>query len=418
MAGKVGCALLLAVLFAAAAVSRTSFAVFLASLAVLLVSFLAWYVRTLRRDVTVTLQLPARPVHPDEDFAVLVKLHNNGRRPVPELRVVLQAVDAESGTAIELPCGAMLAPHQCADLRVTLRAAKSGLWRFRVREATVRDLLGLFAAHCAVPPQSRELCVLPPAEGEDDGAGTKPQNCAEKVTAAGCDLTDGVYDLRPYRAGDSPKLIHWKLTARVGELTVREPLGATYRADPVGSVLAEGADAPQQLLHFGQAAVKRLRRLTRRKDTDPATGLVFVDRVLLPRTKAAAHPMAETAADLLISELLALGLLAAPATRRLGRLAPMPVLLRHLPRRLSSFRSSLPTLSRRLCPRSRSSTPSRPAPRLPTRSLRRLATSLSRCAPVPPSTCSSRPPRAPWTTPRPPSSSMPTHVRTCSSTTS
>ena len=105
MAGKVGCALLLAVLFAAAAVSRTSFAVF----------------------------LPARPVHPDEDFAVLVKLHNNGRRPVPELRVVLQAVDAESGTAIELPCGAMLAPHQCADLRVTLRAAKSGLWRLRGR---------------------------------------------------------------------------------------------------------------------------------------------------------------------------------------------------------------------------------------------------------------------------------------------
>ena len=92
---------------------------------------------------------------------------------------------------------------------------------------------------------------------------------------------------------------------------MREPLGAAYRADPAGSVLAEGADAPQQLLHFGQAAVKRLRRLTRRKDTDPATGLVFVDRVLLPRTKAAAHPMAEAAADLLISELLALGLLTA-----------------------------------------------------------------------------------------------------------
>lgn len=49
MAGKVGCALLLAVLFAAAAVSRTSFAVFLAALAVLLVGFLAWYVRTLRQ---------------------------------------------------------------------------------------------------------------------------------------------------------------------------------------------------------------------------------------------------------------------------------------------------------------------------------------------------------------------------------
>lgn len=311
MAGKVGCGLLLAVLFAVAAVSRAPFAVFLLAWAVLVVVFLAWYARTLRRHVTAALQLPARPVRPGEEFAVLVQLHNAGQRPVPELRVVLQAVDAESGTAIELPCGAMLAPGQCADLRVTLRAAKSGLWRFRVREITVRDPLGLFAVPCVVPPQSRELCVLPPAEGEDDGAGTKPQNKVEKVTAAGRDMADGVYDLRPYRAGDSLKQIHWKLTARVGELTVREPLGATYCTDPAGAIMAEEADAPQQVLHFAQTAVKRLRTMTRRRTADPDTGLVFIDRVLLPRTGTAARPALEAAVDLMILELLALGLLTA-----------------------------------------------------------------------------------------------------------
>ena len=46
--------------------------------------------------------------------------------------------------------------------------------------------------------------------------------------------------------------------------------------------MAEGADAPQQVLHFGQAAVKRLRTMTRRRTADPDTGLVFIDRVLLP----------------------------------------------------------------------------------------------------------------------------------------
>ena len=309
MAGKVGCGLLLAVLFAAAAVSRAPFAVFLLAFAVLLVGFLAWYVRTLRWDVAVTLQLPTRPVQPGEEFSVLVQLRNAGRRPVPELRVVLQAADAESGTVIELPCGAMLAPHQRADLRVTLRAAQSGLWRFCVQKAAVRDPLGLFAASCAVPPQSQALCVLPPAEGEDSGAGNNPQNKTEAETTAGHDMADGVYDLRPYRMGDSLKQIHWKLTARVGELTVREPLGATYRADPAGTVLAEQAAPP--VLHLAQAAVKRLRRLTRRQTADPDTGLVFLDRVLLPRTKAAAHPAWEAAADLLIPELLALGLLTA-----------------------------------------------------------------------------------------------------------
>ena len=308
MAGKVGCGLLLAMLFAAAAVSRAPFAIFLLAFAVLLVGFLAWYVRTLRGDVAVTLQLPTRPVQPGEEFSVLVQLRNAGR-PVPELRVVLQAADAESGTVIELPCGAMLAPHQRADLRVTLRAAQSGLWRFCVQKAAVRDPLGLFAAPCAVPPQSQALCVLPPAEGEDSGMGSNPQNKTEAQTTAGHDMADGVYDLRPYRMGDSLKQIHWKLTARVGELTVREPLGATYRADPAGTVLAEQAAPP--VLHLAQAAVKRLRRLTRRQTADPDTGLVFLDRVLLPRTKTAAHPAREAAADLLISELLALGLLTA-----------------------------------------------------------------------------------------------------------
>ena len=310
MAGKVGCGLLLAVLFAVAAVSRAPFAVFALAFAVLLVGFLAWYVRTLRRDVAVTLQLPTRPVQPGEEFSVLVQLHNAGRRPVPELRVVLQAADAESGTVIELPCGAMLAPHQRADLRVTLRAAQSGLWRFCVQKAAVRDPLGLFAAPCAVPPQSQVLCVLPPAEGENNGTGSNPQNKTEAQTTAGHDMADGVYDLRPYRMGDSLKQIHWKLTARVGELTVREPLGATYRADPAGTVLAEQT-APTPVLHLGQAAVKRLRRLTRRQTADPDTGLAFLDRVLLPHTKAAAHPAREAAADLLILELLALGLLTA-----------------------------------------------------------------------------------------------------------
>lgn len=310
MAGKVGCGLLLAVLFAVAAVSRAPFAVFALAFAVLLVGFLAWYVRTLRRDVAVTLQLPTHPVQPGEEFSVLVQLRNTGRRPVPELRVVLQAADAESGTVIELPCGAMLAPHQRADLRVTLRAAQSGLWQFCVQKAAVRDPLGLFAAPCAVPPQTHALCVLPPAEGEDNGAGNNPQNKTEAQTSTGHDMADGVYDLRPYRMGDSLKQIHWKLTARVGELTVREPLGATYRADPAGIILAEQA-APAPVLHLAQAAVKRLRKLTCRQTAEPVTGLVFVDRVLLPRTKAAAHPAREATADLLILELLALGLLTA-----------------------------------------------------------------------------------------------------------
>ena len=265
MAGKVGCGLLLAVLFCAAAVSRAPFVVFLLALAMVFTAFLWWDARTLRRQVTAALQLPAKPVRPGEAFAVTVHLQNAGRRTVPELRAVLRAEDAESGTAIELPCAAMLAPGGRADLRVTLRAAKSGLWRFKLQKLTVRDHLGLFAADCPPDGQTWELCVLPPAEGEADGAGNTPQNRAEQESRAGQDVADGVYDLRPYRVGDPLKQIHWKLTAKVDELTVREPLGATYRADPAGTLLAEDGGTPPPVLHFGRAAVTRLR-------TDPPQG--------------------------------------------------------------------------------------------------------------------------------------------------
>lgn len=264
-APKVGCGLLLAVLFCAAAVSRAPFVVFLLALAMVFTAFLWWDARTLRRQMTAALQLPAKPVRPGEAFAVTVHLQNAGRRTVPELRAVLRAEDAESGTAIELPCAAMLAPGGRADLRVTLRAAKSGLWRFKLQKLTVRDHLGLFAADSPPDGQTWELCVLPPAEGEADGAGNTPQNRAEQESRAGQDIADGVYDLRPYRVGDSLKKIHWKLTAKVDELIVREPLGMTYRADPAGTLLAEDGGTPPPVLHFGRAAVTRLRTLTRRK---------------------------------------------------------------------------------------------------------------------------------------------------------
>lgn len=55
MAGKVGCGLLLAVLFCAAAVSRAPFVVFLLALAMVFTAFLWWDARTLRRQVTAAL---------------------------------------------------------------------------------------------------------------------------------------------------------------------------------------------------------------------------------------------------------------------------------------------------------------------------------------------------------------------------
>lgn len=78
-----------------------------------------------------------------------------------------------------------------------------------------------------------------------------------------------------------------------------------------GTLLAEDGGTPPPVLHFGRAAVTRLRTLTRRKAADPDTGLEFVDRVLLPQQGAAARPVLRGCVDFSILLLLTLGLLAA-----------------------------------------------------------------------------------------------------------
>ncbi len=210
----------------------------------------------------------------------------------------------------ELPCGAMLAPGQRADLRVTLRAAKSGLWRFRVQgNHGARPAGPVCRALRRAAPKPGAVCAAARRGVRTMALAQSRKIKVEKVTAAGPTwLTASTICALP--CGDSLKQIHWKLTARVGELTVREPLGATYCAEPAGAIMAEGRCAAAGAALWSDCR-KTAAHHDRHRTADPDTGLVFIDRVLLPRTGAAARPVLETTVDLLILELLALGLLTA-----------------------------------------------------------------------------------------------------------
>ena len=137
---------------------------FLLAWAVLVVVFLAWYARTLRQDVTAALQLPARPVRPGRICRTGAAAQQPGGGCAgAACRFAGSGRRERYGDRIALRCNA--GPRSaCRPARNAARRQKR-LWRFRVQEITVRDPLGLFAVPCAVPPQSRELCVLPPAEG-------------------------------------------------------------------------------------------------------------------------------------------------------------------------------------------------------------------------------------------------------------
>lgn len=90
----------------------------------------------------------------------------------------------------------------------------------RVERLWVCDCLGLFALPARLPRPAALLIVPLP---EDPGPIQLPEGAGLPVPQhRGGAVYGELYDLRPYRPGDSPRMIHWKMTAKRDEPVTRE----------------------------------------------------------------------------------------------------------------------------------------------------------------------------------------------------
>lgn len=99
-----------------------------------------------------------------------------------------------------------------------------GLLRCEVTALKVCDLLGLFALRL-LPPERIDLLSLPldlPPEEHPALLGEGERQLILKPRPGGGPGED--YELRPYRAGDPMRSVHWKLSTKLDELVVREML--------------------------------------------------------------------------------------------------------------------------------------------------------------------------------------------------
>jgi len=173
------------------------------------------------------LQLRRSPIYPVSagDQLTLELIVEN---PTPQAKTLLQVIDqlprtlgkpAES--AIEL-----IPPQETYHWIYTVKAKQRGIYHWSEVDLRTATPLGLFwsrrrrhvNATAIVYPLVLPLkkCPLLDTLGEED-SDQFPQE--RRFQAATVGLTRG---LRPYRRGDSPRLIHWRSSARYGELRVRE----------------------------------------------------------------------------------------------------------------------------------------------------------------------------------------------------
>jgi uncharacterized protein (DUF58 family) len=170
------------------------------------------------------------PIMPDEVYAGRPALFGatvtNGKRRLPSYSVAVEILGpGRSGRTGKRPLRRTLYLPRLApgeERLVTWEATLPGRGRRRLPglRLVTRFPFGLFVKMGPVRLEA-EVLVFPavrPIEPdrivELGGRG----DTAVRRRGRGHDL----YDLRPYRPGDDPRLVHWRASAKVGALTVRE----------------------------------------------------------------------------------------------------------------------------------------------------------------------------------------------------
>lgn len=183
------------------------------------------------RHLTVR-RLSPRPVAAGEPLVMTLQVHNAASQP----QTLLQLEDAIPPALGQRPQGAVaaIAAQSYYTWQYSLPTQQRGIYVWNHIRLRTAAPLGLFwcsrlssaKAKAVVYPAilPLERCPLMDAAGDTIGS---PTVAATATSAIGNDgLTRA---LRPYRWGDPTRLIHWRTSARYGELRVRELETATSR---------------------------------------------------------------------------------------------------------------------------------------------------------------------------------------------
>lgn len=144
------------------------------------------------------------------------------RLPLPRLRILAVEKNLLTGATVQ---------HKLAMNGVTdqtqavfpVSTVHCGLLELRIKKARAYDLLGLFAIPLPKPEPARiPVNPIPLDPGPlhvPEGWGLRPAPGAAPKRSYGED-----YELREYRPGDPMRTVHWKLSSKLDDLIVREPV--------------------------------------------------------------------------------------------------------------------------------------------------------------------------------------------------
>lgn len=167
---------------------------------------------------------PISPVSAGEDLTIILEIKNQSLKPKNFLQIQ-DILQSELGKIVETPVE-VINPQSTYEWVYYQPTKKRGVYRWQEVHLRTATPLGLFwcrrswraPAVAIVYPIVLPLtsCSLIDQLGRDDSAQIFSDRRSNAATE---DITR---TLRPYRIGDPTRLIHWRTSARYGDLRVRE----------------------------------------------------------------------------------------------------------------------------------------------------------------------------------------------------
>ncbi len=209
--------------FAAASNTMAGWLYVMSGIGFALIVVSAWLARRGLTELTV-MRVSSPPVSVGQDLRLEVVVRNGDRRAKSLLQVIDPVPNALGGDqAHPVP---LIAPRSSHIWRSQLPAQQRGLFRWSEVKVRTAAPLGLCWYSRSLPVKAKAV-VYPPILPLGscplvDGLGQQ-QNPSLTPRALPQSATEGLTrSLRPYRWGDPIRRVHWRTSARFGELRVRE----------------------------------------------------------------------------------------------------------------------------------------------------------------------------------------------------
>lgn len=238
---------LLVLTFAAAVSIGNDFVFFLLGFELMVYLAAFCQARWLSQKVRLRVGIPQTQVCQGESFPICAELTNLSGLPVPQLTVRLAVRAFPEKEELLLKGKVMLDGGEQGKVCFQLDSSHCGCLEVRPDQLMVSDLLGIFQCRSRIDRDEKHLLFILPDPSQVDREMPDAQAAFPDEEGTGERQGDSMVDvseIRSYQKGDSMKRVHWKLSARLNELMVREMAEPTEQLAWIYVDLSESADRP------------------------------------------------------------------------------------------------------------------------------------------------------------------------------